>query len=428
LKLHYLRRLEPVIVIVLLLGAASLQLPPPFGYFWGKVSTLAGYSLIPLLSIVRWKRILYVATRDIPLLLLTTMALLSFFWSGAPDSTLQYARALVRTTLFGVYLATCYSPKEQMRLLLWMFGIAMILSLALGIVMPSFALSDDGLWKGVFNHKNTLARTMTLSALLFACATMEKSPHRRIKLAGFILAIVLLLLTQGKTALVLLLFGLWLLPLYNIIKQYYKVRVFLLLTAIVIGGTLAVWISVNLETIIVDYLGKSMSLSGRDVLWEVVINRGLQKPWLGHGYAGFWNNPREVFVVNSLTWLDKKTGGHSHSGFIDLFVQLGFVGVSLFTLSFLTLLARVIQLLNSTQAIEYFWLLEFVVISLLFNYSITNTILNESDMVWLLYVSTAFSTALWSERIRRNHHKKELHVNDEPIRKRGTVDNLPNYQ
>jgi O-antigen ligase len=211
-----------------------------------------------------------------------------------------------------------------------------------------------------------------------------------------------------------------------VIKQYYKLRVFLLLTAIILGGTLAVWLSVNLETIIVDYLGKDMSLSGRDQLWAVLIYRGLQRPWLGYGYAGFWNNLREVSIVNALTWLDLKHGGHAHSGFIDLFLQFGFVGLSLFALSCLTVLIRVIQLLFSTQATEYLWLLEFVLITTLSNYSLTSTVLDESNIIWLLYVSTAFSTALWSERIKRNYHRKELHNN--LVIKRGTVDNLPNYQ
>lgn len=426
MKLNYLRRLEPVIVVVLLVGVAGTGLPAPFGSLWGDAIKLGTYGFVPLVSLFRWKKIFYVATRDIPILLLTAMAVLSFLWSASPSDTLQYAKALLRNTLFGIYLATCYSPKEQMRQLLWVFGIIMILSLVLGLGMPSFAISDDGLWKGVLGHKNLLARTMTLSALLFACAAIDNPKQRRIRLAGFILAIVLLLLTQGKTALVLLLFGLSLLPLYKVIKQYYKLRVFLLLTVIILGGTLSVWLSVNLETIIVDYLGKDMSMSGRDELWGVLIYRGLQRPWLGYGYAGFWTNLREVSIVNALTWLDLKKGGHAHSGFIDLFLQFGFVGISLFAWSCLTLLARVIQLLFATQAIEYLWLLEFVLITTLSNYSLTSTILDESNIVWLLYVSAALSTALWSERIRRNYHRKELHNN--PGLKRGTVDNLPNYQ
>ncbi|MGC1244774.1 MAG: O-antigen ligase family protein [Spirulinaceae cyanobacterium] len=403
--LQYLARLEPVIVILLLAFYAGVNLPEPLGSPWSKLMKLTAYALVPLLALIRWKRCLYVASKDIPLLLLTGLALLSFLWSASPDASLSYGKALFRTTIFGLYLATCYSPKEQMRMTTWAVGIASLLSLFVCVAMPATGVSEEGLWQGVFNHKNTMARFMALATLLLTLVSIDNRKRRWLAILGIGLSLFLLVKTQGKTSLSLLLFGWGLLPIYYAVQQKYKLRTLLILAVIVIGGGAALWLANNLETIIVDGLGKDMTMSGRDELWDALIYRGMQRPWFGYGFAGFWNNKREIFIVARLvSWFGTKTHGHAHSGFIDLFLQVGFVGVGLYVLSLVTLIGRIIALLNNTGKVEYFWFLEFTIVSCLFNYTLTQTILNQSELIWLLYIANAFSTALQQERLNRTRH------------------------
>ncbi|MGB7519480.1 MAG: O-antigen ligase [Spirulinaceae cyanobacterium] len=403
--LQYLAKFEPLLVTSLLVFYAGVSLPSPFGSPWAKLMKLSSYFLVPLLALIRWKKCLYLATKDIPLLLLTGLALLSYFWSAAPADTLNFGRALARTTVYGIYLAACYSPKEQMRMTTWALVIASIISLGMCIAMPSTAISNDGLWKGAFNHKNTMARLMALATLLFVSVSIEAKKQRWLPWLMVLLGFFLLVQTQGKTSLVMFVFGLCLLPFYYAVKQKYKFRTVLILFGIVAGGAIALWLANNLEAIIVDGLGKDMTLSGRSELWDAIIYRGMQRPWLGYGFAGFWNNRQEAFSIGVMvSWFGTEGKGHAHSGFVDLFVQVGFVGIGLYVLSLLTFLGRIINLLNNTGKIEYFWFLQFTVISCLFNYTLTQTILNQSDLIWLLYVAYAFSTALQQERLDRTRH------------------------
>lgn len=109
------------------------------------------------LIIVRWRRFIYVATTDKFLLLLTGLALISALWSAAPIVTLRRSLALVSTTIFGVYLASRFSLKEQLRLLAWALGIAALLSLLFVVVPPHYGIETrgvyTGVWRGIYHQK-----------------------------------------------------------------------------------------------------------------------------------------------------------------------------------------------------------------------------------------------------------------------------------
>ncbi|MBE9125337.1 MULTISPECIES: O-antigen ligase family protein [unclassified Coleofasciculus] len=403
IRVERLRKFESGIVILLLLYSCGVGFPQPWGALWQKVMKLAAYAFIPLFSMLQWKKFISVATKDIPILLLTATALVSVFWSASPGDTLNFGRALLRTTLLGVYLATRYSPEEQMRLMAWVTGISTLLSLGVAFVFPSYGIQDyhgELAWKGAFIQKNSLARMMTVTIILFLLIAIKSRRHRRTALIMSGLSFMLLLLSQGTTAFVLLVLSLSLFPLFNFLKQYYKIRVFLLIIAILTISTLAIVISNNIETIVVDILGKSMTLSGRDELWAAVIEKASERPLLGYGYAGFWKDTEVQYFISNQTWADG--GTHAHNGFLDLFADLGWLGIALFVISFLTVYGRTLYLLFSLQAIEYFWFWQFLTVTTLFNYSITGTILDQGHLFWIIYISIAFSTALQKERLSKS--------------------------
>ncbi|MEO1298115.1 MAG: hypothetical protein AAFW75_20510, partial [Cyanobacteria bacterium J06636_16] len=191
-------RLELALTVLLIMFFADgLDVIKPLE----KLLAVSSYIIIPCLIARQWKRFLYFGTRDITLLLLVGLALLSFFWSESPASTMTNGRALVRVTAFGVYLAMRYSIREQLMLLACSFGLMTVISLVSGVVQP-FRGIRSGAWRGAFPHKNYLARMMVISAIAFLVSWLSPSKYRRLFLAGFLLSGVLILLSNGKTALV----------------------------------------------------------------------------------------------------------------------------------------------------------------------------------------------------------------------------------
>lgn len=402
MKKDIVRNLELGITFLLVIYYLGPAIPSPVN----SALALVGYLAVPLLVMRHWRRFIYVATRDILLLLLTGIAIISILWSASPELTLANSRSLLCSTAFGIYLATRYPPKEQMRLMLWLFGICTFLNLVVPLILPSYGTHDQFgqlVWQGISAHKNHLSFTMLMAVTLFLDMSLYGRRYRWAALTGAGIACIILVLSQGKGCLAISIGLLPLLPFYNFVKQEYRLKTFLCICGVLIGGVLITAALANVEFIVVDFLGKDLGGNGRDQLWTYVTQRGMEKPWLGYGYAGFWFNPDEIWGVSRYTWMKNQELGqsHSHSGSIDLFLQLGWLGISLMILSFLTVLIRVLVLLGLTKQIEYFWMLQFLLILVISNLTDGNAnFLAPRSLSWVLYISTACSTAIYLNRNR----------------------------
>lgn len=409
--MYLLRKIEPAITLLLIVFYADFNFPDLVRKF---ISAIA-YIVIFILIIGQRKRFIYVATRDVFLLLLIIAAVISVTWSVAPEKTQVIARSLSLTTLFGVYLATRYTPKELMQLILLVSSISVFLSLIFALTIPSYGTHIvDGVlcWRGVFKHKNYLALMMAVSASLFLINALYSEPkYRGFLLTGTVISLSILLLTRGMSSISLFISSLLLLPIYKILKQYYKLQVFLLTTFVLISSSIVTGILSNLETIVVDIMGKDLGGNGRDVLWSYLLQRGFEKPWLGYGYSGFWYNYDEAFGVAANTWLNAlESLGHAHSGFVELFLHLGVLGVSLMVLSFLTTIIRLTALLTLTKQSEFFWMLQFSVLMLFSNFSVSGSFIAARSFYWILYVSIALSSSVYYARIRKTRLIKSTSI------------------
>ena len=400
------RKLETALLVLLMLNFMGGSLSPPLPGFVNSLLNAAGYGLLFPLFALRWKGLIYVATRDIPLLLLLVMTVASVFWSAAPETSLNEIKPFLRAGLLGMYLARYYSIKEQIRLFTWIFTLAAILSLVLVLALPASGTHGGGIgtaWKGIFNYKNTLARVMVLAAMLYLITALDNRKKRWVPLIGFCLAVALILGSQGKTSLASLFILLCLFPIYITVKQNYKLQISLYTLLVLVGGAAVIWSALNLETIVVKGLGKDMTFNGRTEIWTLAIERGLERPWLGYGYVGFWTSDYSLIVINN-TWGAETRGTdvrfNCHNHFIDMFLQVGGLGFSLYILNYLIVFLRVVFLLSLTRNPQFLWMLQFVVGQTLFNLADSATLLG-GDGFWSIYVSIAFSTALEYNRVRR---------------------------
>jgi len=409
-KIHKnnLEKLEIFTTVIWLLYFLGVALPSPFPSF---INTLS-YPVIFCLVILHRRRLSYVATRNLPILLLVCFALASIFWSSVLTETIPGLRGLLRTTMFGVYFATRYSIKEQIRLITWVFGIAAILNLVSCLLIPSYGISSSeassgGEWQGIFAHKNLMARAMTVSSILFFLKALLEKDKNWLMGLGFCLSIGLIIMSQSKTSLTTFLILIMIVPIFKIIERYYRTKVFIFISFCLIVGSIATLILGNLEFIVVDVLGKNLEFNGRLPLWSLIVEKSLERPWIGHGYQGFWlSDSGQSVISNSWASLSFKAGVDSfnaHNGYLELFAQLGVLGLFLYILSFGNVLISTITSLIKKQELEYFFIFQFLVFIFLFNLAVGNTILSGNNSYWIMYVSFTISLSL--EKIRR---KKQL--------------------
>lgn len=374
-------------------SATALQGNPKLLVFYYVV-----YVVTFFLVLARWKSAVRVVMKNKLLFVLMFITLASVFWSDAPTVTLRRSLALIGTNLVGVYLSTRYNLKDQLHLLAWALGIGVVLSIVFALALPSYGImsgTHQGAWRGVYMHKNPMGRIMDLSAMVFLLLAITRHKYRWIMWAGFGLSVSLILLSTSKTALSGFLTLLLLLPLYRAWRWRPTRAVPFFISVIIIGGSAATLFLENAE-IILGAIGRDLTFTGRTDLWVSVLDKILERPWLGYGFGGFWlgwnGESADVWALN--TWGPP----HAHNGFLDLLLDLGLLGFLVFALNFLIVCARAITWARSTRTSEGFWPLIYLTFMLLFNQT-ESTILVQHSIFWALYLAIACSPIIQHDKV-----------------------------
>jgi exopolysaccharide production protein ExoQ len=354
------------------------------------------YATMLLFAVVRWRSFLRVAVRDGATLLLVALAIVSVVWSLDPELSLRRGVALTLTTAFGWYLAARWSMLELLRLLAYGLGAALVLSVVFVLAIPELGVHGgihEGAWRGAFVHKNLLGKFAALAALLFAILWRSEDQRRWPAAAGLMLAVGLVLLSRSITAVVTLAALLGMLPIVSVLRWRFSRRAPLLAGATFVAGAAALLLAANLDAALLA-MGRDATLTGRTALWAAVAEAGMQRPWLGAGYSAFWAtvNPGVALVQESAGW---RAQG-SHNGMMDLWLDLGFVGLALFLAAVALGTRRSFRALRSTARPETAWPLLVIAFVLLTNLT-EGGLLRQNNLVWVVFVA-AVAIAI---RVRR---------------------------
>lgn len=351
------------------------------------------YLITVLLLISRWKKALYVVTKDWTICLLVGIALASLIWSFTPELTRARSVALAGTSLFGVYLASRYTIREQLKLLGWSFAAIIVMSFLFAIIIPKYGIMMTGVhagaWRGIYVHKNALGKIITLGAIIFLMLAMDANKQRWFAWIGLGLSVCLLLLSKSSSAVVVFATILAIIPIYSIFRWHYQVATPAIIATIVLSSILSLWLSENAPTLL-GAIGKDPTLTGRTDLWPAAIEMIEKQPWLGYGYSAVWNdwNSPGAYVWYVTNW----TPPNAHNGLLDLWLELGFLGVLVFAIGFGTTLWRGLAWFRVDRSWQSFWTLLYLTFFILANIS-ESSLLNRNDLFWLLYVTVSFSLA-----------------------------------
>jgi len=274
-------------------------------------------------------------------------------------------------------------------MLAWAIGIIGIVSLLFTLAFPGAAIeagANAGSWRGPFVQKNVLARIMVLGAIVFLLLALDSRKNRYWLWGGFGLCVLMILLTGSKTALLLFLSVVILLPLYKALRWSDTILVPLVITLLLVAGSIVVLIVGNWENLLLG-LGRDPTLSGRTDLWELAIELIAKRPWLGYGYQGFWQDGGVAEIV----W---KAEGykppHAHNGFVNMALDLGLVGLFLFLLIIAVTYMRAIVWLRLGKTTIELWPIFYVTFFFMYNHS-ENTIITHNSIFWTLLASVTFS-------------------------------------
>lgn len=178
-------------------------------------------------------------------------------------------------------------PAERaLRTMLWSMFVFLLLSAIWSVAMPTYGLQGGegaNLWRGLFVGKNQLGWIAAL-VLVVACS-MYRTGYRRLPLMTGALAVLCLLGSGSRGALVAALTALaygYLVPrLMRHVTPGFGTAI------VLVGGLCAVVCAALALPIILDLLGRDITLTGRTIIWKTYFISISKTPWIGQGPGAY---------------------------------------------------------------------------------------------------------------------------------------------
>jgi exopolysaccharide production protein ExoQ len=359
------------------------------------------YIVSLFLITLRWKKAGYVFSRDKFVWLLLLVSTLSIFWSLDSDITIRRVFGLTGTMIFGLYLASRYTLKEQLQLCAYMLGISAFMCLVFAVLFPQYGIGSAGdptAWRGIYPQKNVLGKRFVLSAAIFLFLATTNRENRRFSWLGYMISGVLVLLSKSATSLGnLIMITAVFLTYDRILRLNYKTMIPVITFLSTVSIAFYIWFTSQADTVL-GTVGKDTTLTGRADLWPAVLNMIEKKPWLGYGYGAFWigDTSEASIVLQAAQW----DAPNAHNGFLDLWLALGLLGLLVFLIGFVINFLRAIYLFRQNQASEHLWLLVYLTFIILSNLTET-TLLEQNSLEWILYVSAILSSKVSRANINK---------------------------
>ncbi|AFY55945.1 lipid A core-O-antigen ligase-like enyme [Rivularia sp. PCC 7116] len=367
------------------------------------------WGISAFLVLLLWQNTLIKISQNLLLFILVAIAYFSFIWSQFPDVTFFTSRDILMTTCFGLYFATRFSLKEQVELIAFTLLIGAIASIFCVVALPNVAIHSDvhaGALKGLYGHKNHFGGMMILMCLTFFA--LPKENLKIYKYFGMMFSVFLILLSTSKTSLVISLLLISIVFFYKNFRWKGKISVVLLDVGILILGCVSIFVFAYWVELLTG-LGRDATLTGRTPVWGVMISRLMERPFFGYGRGAFFA-PKSAYAFEAGQAI--KTGWippHGHNGFLDLAVDVGFVGLALFLITYLVSFARALKRAYTSHNPEDFFPLTFLLL-LIMNNVTESLLIYQSNIYWVLFLTTTF-TLSQKESISEDNEDEEMEEN-----------------
>lgn len=308
-------------------------LPGPLVLGWGHLIELGCAICLAL----RLPHVLYTVTRAFWLWLLIALELLSFLWSPAPEVSWRGNWEIVQTTLLGLFIASHFTLRQQVRLVVLAFGLGGFLSLLTIVAIPATGIHGEdhpGAWRGLYHYKNIFGSYMGFTALAAFLLARDRQKPEPWAWVVVIQSIILLLGSTSKTALVVSGIGFAVSSFCQNFRWQGKRAVIMIDLSILVGSSLGILLLTYWTELILS-LGKDPTITGRTPLWGYVLARLGEHPWLGYGRGTFFaKGSRFAFEAGKAVTTADFIPPHAHNGFLELALEVGYVGLAVFLIGF----------------------------------------------------------------------------------------------
>ena len=261
-----------------------------------------------------------------------------------------------------------------------------LISALVALLLPdvgSRSIEYGDAWHGVYGNKNDLGRAMALATATLVLVAMEGGRYRWLVWGAAAGAFLVLLLARAAASLVVCVTVLSLIPLFGALRLRFTAAMALWILTVLLAALMLTVVVSNLESTL-SLLGRDTTLTGRTEIWEAVMASVAERPWLGYGFNAFWQEwtGPSASVLSAVGWETP----HSHNGFLDLWLDLGAVGVIVFILGLVAAARASVIRARYAEGAADLWPLAFLTILTLINFS-ESLVLKLHSLFWVLYVA-----------------------------------------
>ena len=349
------------------------------GWFgWGALGAVVVVGAVTLIARNDPRRILGLIPW--PLWLFFTWMVASNFWSNYQSFTLLACIAQIATTVVGLFFAGLFSWRHLLKVLAdsirFILGASFIFEFVAAAIVrgpiapifknysgdvppaPAYLWTQGNLFtgdriQGIVGNSNLLAYVAMIGLIIFAVELaiigtqrwvsvvsllmaggaiwLAKSSGIAFALAAVAVSAVVSIAAEGKPT--------------EVRHRYYRVAW--------AAAALAAATVLLFRREVFELLGKSPDMTGRTGIWKSVLGLIEQRPIVGWGWISHWVPGVEPF--EGLAVINKVPYYQAHNAFLDIWLQLGIIGLALFTLAlFLTFVPLWRLAVRHTSAL-YLW-------------------------------------------------------------------------
>jgi exopolysaccharide production protein ExoQ len=301
------------------------------------------------------------------------IALLLFPVSQQPTRTISSATLLLGGVLLLYYIMSRYTIDQVLELFLVLGGVTIAASVVFALALPQYGLDLMGghetAWKGIFSAKNYLGN-LALFFLTVAVSYRPRNPFLgSVRLAQIVFCLAAIAFSRAATAYTLTaVYAAYFVIIRTLRwfrkKDYLVAGIALLVVAATATAMIALW-----PDLLINVLGKDLTLTGRTGIWSAVLDSIAKRPLLGYGYQAFWLGleGESYRIILAVSWVLAQ----AQNGFLDVTLEMGTVGLAIvllvFGFAFRDAFACLLRSRDETQLRAVEWYLAIVILTLIYN-------------------------------------------------------------
>ena len=317
--------------------------------------------------------------------------LISLLWSVDPGTALKRWIRLAGDVIVILLILTERDPEETIcrimrRMAILFLPLSILLVRFYGQLGRIYTPYGTQMWVGVADHKNSLGALCAFTGIVLVWRGLTRWPKVDwLDACLLALAVSLLLGSRSSTSAMVFVVGIVLLIVQSRLKKDARMLnraiITVLIVLLVVQVVAVFFLNKSLAPVFFSATGRDSSFTGRVPLWQKLIQMGSRAPLLGRGFMSFWLGDDRVTEVWR-TFTD--TPMTAHNGYIDIFLDLGIVGL----LIFFFLLAQTYQnIIRSFEDNPRLGKLKIVLFAMVFFHNFTESTFGRPfAFLWLLFL------------------------------------------